>query len=83
MKNYFAVMLPSLIVAAVGTVVGVGLWLYMTFTIMTTMRGDEWLILREEQAKECKESGCAVFSENEFHRAMQQLLGRVKPSSGV
>lgn len=45
------------------------------FTVVPTVRGDEFLVLRAEQAAECKlGGGCAVFSEREWLQAVQQLV---------
>jgi hypothetical protein len=54
----------------------------MTYTIVETQGGGEFLVLKSEQGKECKDGGgCAVFSEREFQRVIQviamQLRGRM------
>ena len=47
------------------------------YTIVETATGGEWLILKNEQAKACKESPCAVFSENEFNAAVMTILAQL------
>lgn len=54
----------------------------MTYTVVETQTGGEFLVLKSEQGKECKDGGgCAVFSEREFQRVIQmialQLRGRM------
>jgi hypothetical protein len=54
----------------------------MTYSIVETQTGGEFLVLKSEQSKECKDGGgCAVFSEREFQRVIQviamQLRGRM------
>jgi hypothetical protein len=67
MKLAFAVLVFALL-SAVGAVA------YANFSFAETITGGEYLVLKAEQAKECKEGGgCAVFSEREFHRHVMQM----------
>lgn len=45
------------------------------FTLVPTVRGDEYLVLRAEQAAECAlGGGCAVFSEREWLQSVQSIV---------
>jgi hypothetical protein len=70
--------MKKLALAALLFAAAVGLaWLAFTFTLVRTVAGDELLILRPEQARECAEGGpCAVFSEREFGRAIREMCRR-------
>jgi hypothetical protein len=77
MKLAFAVLVFALL-SAVGAVA------YANFSLVETAMTGEWMLLKDAQAKECKEGGgCVVFSEREFHNAvmntaMQLLMRRGK-----
>lgn len=54
------------------------------FTVMPTVRGDEFLVMRAEQAAECKlAGGCAIFSERELMQALAQLLQQYRDRKGL
>lgn len=47
----------------------------MTYSIVETDVGGEFLILKAEQAKECRDGGgCAVFSQREFSLLLTKAL---------
>ena len=75
--NYLAVMKPSVLIAAVAAVVGTGVWACMTYTVMKTVIGGDYIVVTEKQAKECKEGGgCAIFSEREFDQTVRMILAQ-------
>jgi hypothetical protein len=66
MKLAFAVLVFALL-SAIGGVA------YANFSLVETAMTGEWMLLKDAQAKECKDGGgCAVFSEREFHNAVYQ-----------
>jgi hypothetical protein len=78
--NYLAVIKPTLVIAAISAVIGFSFWAATTFTVMKTVIGDDYLLMTDKQAKECKEGGgCAIFSEREFSRTVNAIIAQQRP----
>jgi hypothetical protein len=76
MKLAFAVLVFALL-SAVGAVA------YANFSLVETAVTGEWMLLKDAQAKECKEGGgCAVFSEREFSNAVMQTAMQMLMQGG-
>jgi hypothetical protein len=77
MKYIAAVLFTILLAVMAG-------WFAKTFTIIETSTEGEWLILRGEQAAECRAGrGCAVYSAREFEQRMLLLLQRWQERQGT
>lgn len=55
----------------------------LAFSVQPTLAGNEFLLLKPEQAKECADGGgCAVFSEREFKMAVMGFLRQMQVQQG-